>query len=72
MPIGCQKMKLLFDYLVAFTGEAFQAPPVEDRDLAAAVADEPFMLKSCGRNGHTSTAHAEHRGNEFVCERNFV
>jgi len=45
---------------IAFTGDFFHRPAVEDLDQSAAVADEARALQKPGSDGHGRAAHAEH------------
>src|SRR3981081_930622 len=44
----------------------FQAAAVEDRERAAAVADQLAPAQRTGGSSNACTAHAQHEGEEFV------
>src|ERR1700730_17766621 len=54
------------DRRITLASSGFQAASVEDRERAAAVADQLAPAQSSGGLGNACTAHAQHVGEEFV------
>src|SRR5262245_2064612 len=53
-------LRLVARCRVAFAGDLFHRPAVENVDQAAAVADEARALQKPGGDGHGGAAHPEH------------
>src|SRR6266508_3657003 len=66
-----QPIELGFDDLIAFAACRFQSLTVEDRDVAADVADQPGLLQAPGRLGDTLAASSQHVGDELLGEQQF-
>src|SRR5579863_3078009 len=67
-----QAIKFSLGNAVALAGMADQAAAVDDRDVAAVVADKAGALQSAGRNRNAGTLHAQHHGQEFLREQKLV
>src|SRR6266545_8245109 len=70
-PLPEQPIKLGFDDLITFAACRFQSLTVEDRDVAADVADQPGLLQAPGRLGDTLAASSQHVGDELLGEQQF-
>ena len=49
---------IVFDRIVALAGAGFERRTIEDRDAAAAIADDTALLQLLGEQGHGRTPHA--------------
>ena len=72
MCIEEQSKGFVLDYAVAFTRPRFQFRSIKYRDVTTSVTNQTFMLQipSCFRD--TFAAHAEHAGDLFLCDSQFI
>ena len=70
--IAKQPVKFQFRDLVALAGALPQGLVVEDRDVAAPIADNPGLLQGAHRIGHRRTPDPEHHPQEFMGEQKIV
>jgi hypothetical protein len=61
-----QAIGFFLDHGVTLATQLFQFWPVQYRDLAAGVADDPEFVQLARGLGDTFTAHAEHVGDKFL------
>src|SRR5262245_41857431 len=54
------------DAAVTLAGSSFQAGPIQNRDLTAAIADETRLLKCVADDVHASTSHTQHHRQELL------
>ena len=57
-----------FGGFVTSAGESFEPTPIEDDDLASAIADEALLQQTMRCFGNADAAHAEDAGEKFVRE----
>ena len=67
-----QPMILLLDHGVTFAGACFQARSMENRDVAARIADDPDLRELQSALGDPFAAHAQYVGNRFLRRDEFV
>ena len=70
-PLAEQPIKLGFDDLITFAACRLQSLTVEDRDVAADVANQPSLLQVTGCLRDTLAAPSQHVGDELLGEQQF-
>jgi hypothetical protein len=60
------------DHRVTLASSGFQATPVEDRELAAAVADQLALAQRVGGSSNAGAPNAQHVGHEFMSDVEFI
>jgi len=60
------------DHRVTLASRGFQATTVEDRELAAAVADQLALAQRGGGSSNAGAANAQHVGHEFMSDVEFI
>jgi len=60
------------DHGITLASRGFQATPAQDRELAAAVADQLALAQRGGGSSNAGAADAEHVGQEFMSDVEFI
>jgi hypothetical protein len=66
-----QAIELSFDHLITLAAGRFQALTIEDRDVAADIADQPGCLQISCCLGDTLATSPQHVGDELLGEPQF-